>query len=351
MTSNAAFWKDKRVCVTGGTGFLGAHLVEQLLRFAAHVRVLGLAPKSPGLRARLRDVECVHADVRDPIAVANAVRNCDVVFHTAGAVAFWGPALRQMHSIHADGVSRVLEALPPNARLVHTSSVVAVGASRDGAILDEESPFELEHLKVDYVHAKRTAEQLALTAASQGKDVVVVNPGYLVGPGDDEGSVIGRFCLRFWKGRVPLIPPGGFDLVDVRDVALGHLLAAEHGQRGRRYILGGENGSMWEFARCLAEVRGQVSRRLPMPGWFFTLLARGAEIRAHLRHRDPYPSMQQARVSRYHWYYSSARARTELGYDPRPLRESLADAHEWFCERGVLSRPPSRLAMSRCRAA
>jgi dihydroflavonol-4-reductase len=277
--------------------------------------------------------------VRDPEAVGRALHDCDVVFHTAGTVAVWGPALRELRSIHVEGTQNVLRALPAHARLVHTSSVVAVGAARDFSVLSETSPFQLQALKIDYVQAKKAAEDLALAAAKEGRDVVVVNPGYLIGPDDYEGSIMGRFCLRCFKGKVPLVPPGAMNFADVRDVALGHILAAERGAPGRRYILGGENLTIVEFARALARIGGRGSRwSFRMPHWLHYLIACGSELRARVLQREPYPSMQHVRLNRYHWYCSSDRADAELGYHHRPLTETLEDMHEWYCGEGFLRR-------------
>lgn len=337
MIPNPKFWHGKRVCVTGGTGFLGWHLARLLLPLASHVRILGLRPASPQLGDQLKAFDCVFGDIRDPRAVRQAVRDCDVVFHTAGTVGVWGPALERMREIHLEGTRQVLQALAPRARLIHTSSVVAIGASRGREALTETSPFDLQHLKVDYVHAKKAAEDLALAAVSTGRDVVVVNPGYLIGPEDYEGSVMGRMCVRFWKGRIPVIPPGALNFVDVRDVALGHLLAAERGECGRRYILGGANLTMAQFFRVLASVRGMLPRwRFRMPTWLYALLACGAELRAQVVQREPYPSLQHFRMSRYHWFYSSARASAELGFEARPVASALEDSHEWYCRTGQL---------------
>jgi dihydroflavonol-4-reductase len=338
MQPDPTFWSGKRVCVTGGTGFLGWHLVQQLAPIAGQVRILGFRPASPKLSAQLQDHDCIFGDVRDPVAVRDALRDCDIVFHTAGTVVMSGAAsLRKMQEIHLAGTQQVLRALPAQARLVHTSTVCAIGASRDGTVQTESSPFNLQHLKVDYVHAKRAAEELARSAARQGSDVVVVNPGYLIGPEDYEGSVMGRFCLRCWKGKVSLIPPGALNFVDVRDVARGHLLAAEYGRAGQRYILGGDNLPLVEFVHQLAAVRGIPSRWwFRMPGWFYTLLAYGAELRGRLLRREPYPSIQHVRLNRYDWYYSSERARDELGYERRPLLETLIDMHAWYCRHGYL---------------
>jgi dihydroflavonol-4-reductase len=161
--------------------------------------------------------------------------------------------------------------------------------------------------------------------------VVVVNPAYLVGPEDHERSVMGRTCVRFWKGRLPLAPPGGFNLVDVRDVAAGHLLAAEHGRAGRRYLLGGEDHSFVSFLRLLADAAGLRPRWLPRLGtWGLAVLAVLAEGRARVFGKEAYPSFGHVRLNRHDWFCTSDRARVELGYEARPLRQTLADAYEWF---------------------
>jgi dihydroflavonol-4-reductase len=178
---------------------------------------------------------------------------------------------------------------------------------------------------------------VALEAAERGKDVVVTNPGYLVGPDDHGRSVMGRFCVRFWKGRILLVPPGGFNLVDVRDVARGHLLAAEHGEAGRRYVLGGENHNFPEFLSMLAGAADMCPRVLPhVPWWTLSAVAGLSECRAKLTRREPYPSFQHVSLNRYFWFYRSDRAERELGYRYRPLRASLNDAYRWYVACGAL---------------
>jgi dihydroflavonol-4-reductase len=337
MALNRDFWAGKRVCVTGGTGFLGYHLVRQLLNLRARVTVLALPPAADHPIRSQPHLAAVFGDICDLATVRRAVAGSELVFHTAGLVSAWGPALARMHAIHVEGTRNVLEALPLWARLVHTSSVVAVGASRTGEPLTEQSPFNLQRLRVAYVAAKRAAEELALDAAAHGRDVVVTNPGYLLGPEDLERSVMGRFCVRFWKGRVPFAPPGGLSLVDVRDVARGHLLSAERGRAGRRYILTGENQTFATFLARLAEAGGLRPRvRLTLPCWTLALLAGLAEGRAWLTGREPYPSSQHARMNRYFWFYHSERAAAELEYQARPLADTLADTHAWYAGRGLL---------------
>jgi dihydroflavonol-4-reductase len=338
MSLDPRFWAGRDVCVTGGSGFLGFHLVQQLLALGARVRVLTFPSPAPNhpLRAFAR-VELITGDVRDPDAVRRCVAGCSVVFHTAGIVAFWGPSVARMWSVHEDGTRAVLQAAAW-ARVVHTSSMVTIGATRDGNPLDEDTPFDLDRLDLPYVHAKRAAECLALQAAHAGQDVVVVNPACLVGPEDHEGSVMGRLCVRFWKGRVLLAPPGGINLVDVRDAARGHLLAAQHGRSGRRYILGGEDHFFTSFLGSLSRAAGFAPRLLTrLPGWALTAVAALAESRSWWTGKEPYPSLAHARMNRLCWFVHSGRARDELGYVARPLDETLADTLAWYRQQHAVS--------------
>jgi dihydroflavonol-4-reductase len=330
------FWLNKLVCVTGGTGFLGFHLVRALLERGARVRVLALPPPPEHPIDQLPIVS-FYGDLLDPEVVRRAVADCEVVFHTAGTVAVWGPGLERMFDVHVTGTRHVLEHAEPFTRVVHTSSIVAVGGCRSGTVLTEDAPFNVQRLRVGYVHAKRAAEEVAFEGAAQGRHVTIVNPGYLLGPDDHEPSVMGRFCLRFWRGRMMIVPPGGFNLVDVRDVVTGHLLAAEHGQPGRRYILGGANHTHREFVALLAEAAGLHPRAIPkLPGWVFGLVAGVTEVRAMFTGREPYPARQHVRLNRFCWFCSSHRAERELGYRARPLPETLAETYQWHTDRGDL---------------
>lgn len=330
------YWQNRRVLITGGTGFLGYHLTKRLCAAGARVRTYSL-PAKPGHPLDLLPIDIQCGDIRDADAVRRAVTGCDVVFHTAGTVAVWGPLLATMQGIHVDGTSNVLAAAGESTRIVHTSSIVAVGATTDGHVLDENCPFNLVDEKIDYVHAKRGAERVAMEAAAKGHNVVVVNPGYLVGPEDFEPSVMGKFCSRVWKAQLSIAAPGGYSLVDVRDVADGHMLAAEHGQVGRRYILGGENLYMAEFMRRLAAIADMRPRAVPtLPLKAMWATAAACELHSWKTNREPYPSFQHVRLNRYAWFVSSARAERELGYSPRPLDDTLRDTYEWFVNRGRL---------------
>lgn len=332
--ARSSFWTGTRACVFGGSGFLGRHIVAALLARGALVRSLSLpgpevADPHPNLDART-------GDLADPDAVRAATADARVVFLAAGPVGVGGSVARGMGA-HADALTRVLSALPPGARLVLTSSIVAVGSGRFGEVLTEDSPFPNAGLKVNYVQAKRAAEAAAL-AAPRERDIVVVNPGYLFGPNDPGPSVMGQLCVRFWRGNVALAPGGGINAVDVRDAADGHLLAAERGGAGRRYILGGENVLLPDLFAALARAAGL--RRVLLPSFHpptpvaaFWAAAALAELWHRLTGKASEPSFELVRMFRRTWFVSSARAESELGYRARPLAETLADAFRWHAAR------------------
>lgn len=330
MLPDRSFWNGRRVCVTGGTGFLGWQIVRQLRDLDADVRILALQPDASHCIHK-RPIETFWGDVRDPGLVRRATAGCSVIVHTAGLVGAWGKILERMRSVHVDGTAAVLAMSPADARIVHTSSITTIGASRSGEVLNEDAMPRPRLINLDYVRAKHAAEQMAFDAALKGRDVVITNPGYLVGPEDYERSIMGRFCVRFWKGRIPMAPPGGLSLVDVRDVATGHLLAAEKGTSGRRYILGGENHRFPSFLYLLASVARCRPRALPRIPWMLLAGVAGlAELRAQITGREPYPSLAHVRLNRRCWFGDSSRAANELGYTFRPLFDSIRDTYAWF---------------------
>jgi dihydroflavonol-4-reductase len=300
----------------------------------------------------MRRVGTYYGDLNHPTLARSALNDCEVVFHTAGPVAVWGAGVKSMVDSHVRCTQTVIEYTAADATIVHTSSVVAVGGTKGHLPLNEEHPFNLSGLPVPYVHGKRAAEQLALSEANNDRRVIIVNPGYLIGPEDYQLSVMGRLCLRFWKGNMPAAPRSGFNFVDVRDVAQGHLLAAEHGQSGRRYILGGINLPLPTFLGALARVAEmRLQAVFPIPRRVMPLIAWIAEQRAKRTGREPYPSYQQALLNQLNWYVSSDRARSELGYTTRPLEETIRDTYRWHSERVTFRKKKKSLWGHRSRAA
>ena len=322
-------WAGRRVAVTGATGFLGHHLCVALTRAGADVTALVRA-FSDTTRLKALGVHCQVAPLDEPVLIADACRGRDLVFHLAGAVDFnndWDLCRK----VNVTGTANVLQAAARAGvrRVVHASSIVAIGASRRPVRLDETSPWQLEGKHVAYVTTKREGEQLAL-AFRGGPEVVVVNPASVIGPDDFSGSEFGMMCRRFWQGRIPLVFGGGNNFVDVRDVAAGMLAAADRGRPGERYILGGTNLSYTAFNTELARAAGRAYFRFRLP----TVVARlGAAVGQQFKRKKskrPLLSPAQARLLGLFFYYDWSKARTELGYTARPLRDTLADAYRFW---------------------
>jgi dihydroflavonol-4-reductase len=254
----------------------------------------------------------------------------DVVIHVAGAVGFdngWDTYYR----VNVQGTRNLLEAAGKAGvrRFVHTSSIVAVGASESPVPLDEMARWNLRSQRVPYVTTKRWAEECAL--AANGKlEVVVVNPASVIGPDDFTESEFGKLCRRFWKGRVPIYFGGGNNYVDVRDVAQGIRLAAERGRPGVRYLLAGENRTYHAFFCDLCRIARQTIPRLRLPDALATIIG---YVNDHVRRRGKKPpslSSAQAALLGLYFFFDASKARRELGFCARPLVQSLADAHAFW---------------------
>jgi dihydroflavonol-4-reductase len=321
------FWQGRSVAVTGATGFVGHHLATLLGRLGARVRAVVRATSGRG-RLAAAGIACLEAGLDDVPALARACRGCEYVFHVAGAVEFeedW----ERFYQVNVAGARNLALAARASGvgRLVHTSSIVAVGASREPRTLDESAPWNLGPLAVPYVTTKRQAEEAVLEV---GGDAVIVNPASVIGPGDFGKSEFGTLCYRFWKGRLPFHFGGGNNFVDVRDVALGQLLAAERGRAGQRYLLGGTNRCWTAFFADLARAAGRRIGRVRLPnalGPVVALLNRRLDRRGRSR---PYLTAAQARLLALYFWFDSGKARRELGYQPRPLPVTLSDAHAFW---------------------
>jgi dihydroflavonol-4-reductase len=334
MSDDTWFWTGRRVAVTGGTGFVGSHLVERLVSAGAIVKALLRATSD---RRRLADgkVQCVTAPLDDVDALITGCRNCDIVFHTAGAVDF-GDDFVRLYDVNVGGTANVLVAARAAGvrRVVFTSSIVAVGASAHPRILDESSAWQLASLRVPYVATKRIAEEHARAASGPNLEVVTVNPASVLGPNDHGGSEFGTLCRRFWHGRIPVHFGGGNNYVDVRDVAHGHLLAAERGMPGERYVLGGHNRPAAAFFAELARAAGRPVFRLRLPDALGPMFATVTGLRARPGKR-PYLTPGQAKLAPLFFYVNSSKAERELGYRVRPLRRTLADAFAFWMPRAA----------------
>lgn len=318
--------------VTGASGFVGAAVARALRARGAGVRAM-VRDGSDCRNLDDLDLEIVRGDLRSADDLAAAVRGCTFVFHVAADYRLWVPDPEVMHDINVDGTGRVLRAAMDEGveRIVYTSSVSTIGIPGDGTPGDERTAVSLHDMIGPYKRSKFLAEELARRLAmDESCPVVIVNPSTPIGPGDIKPTPTGRMIDDAVHGRMPAYVDTGLNIVHVDDVANGHLLAFDRGEPGERYILGGEDLSLRELLTLIA---GMVGRRPPtvrLPHWFALGVAHVAEGWSKLSARVPQVTVDAVRMSGHKMYFSSDRARTELGYAPRPAEQAVRDAVDWF---------------------
>ena len=317
-----------KTLVTGGSGFVGSHVVREL---AARGEELRLLVRRGSSLDHLADIEFeqTNGDVLDRRAVSRAVSGTDKAFHIAGTTSMLTQHREKVFDLNVKGTRIVLEECLKQgvARVVFTSSVAAIGPASPRGTADETQPFQAGSLGIAYVNSKHEAEVEALRLAAHGLQVVIVNPSFVLGPDDPRGTSM-ELVRRFLLGRIPAYVEGGLNIVDVRDVAKGHLLADEKGEPGERYILGGRNFTFDRLFADLARISGRdyVPVKLPSAP---ARLAVGLMAWAGI----PVPiSPDEVRSASCWWTYRNAKARKELGFKPRPHEETLEDAVRWQME-------------------
>jgi dihydroflavonol-4-reductase len=316
-----------RVLVTGGTGFIGSALVRALVARGDDVRVT-VRPTSPLSTLEGLDVERVTADITDPRAMRRAARGVERAFHVAGSTNLRKGAAELLR-VNAEGTRTVLDACLAERveRVVHVSSVAAIGPARRGGANDERHVHGAP-LGLPYPDAKHAAEVEALRVAARGLDVVVANPGHVLGRGDEGRSstdVVRRFLLR----RIAAYVDGAICIVDVEDVASGLLLCEERGRTGERYILGTRNYT-WQ------RLFGELARFSGVEGPAVKLPLRVAIAVAEASVRAPGPTLvtpSEVRAAAHWWTYRSAKARRELGWTTRPHEDTVEATVRWYQER------------------
>lgn len=317
-------------CVTGATGFVGAHVARVLAERGDRTRVTFRDESRLG-RLRELDVEPVRADVLDRAALRRAVRGCEIVFHTAGYVA--SRPVERVWEMNALSPRLVVEAAAAEGvpRVVHTSSVAAIGRAPHGEAADESTIYRSGEFGLAYGDAKHEGEAEALAAGARlGVEVVVVNPAYVLGvpvdrdqPGETSTRVIGNYLL----GKLPAVVDGATNVVDVEDVAVGHLLAASKGKPGERYVLGGYNLTWVELIDRLAVESGERRPLLVLP--------RQVEALARLQGELRIPGMiapEAFALMAQNWRASSRKAKRELRYKTRTLDQTVVATVDWYRE-------------------
>jgi dihydroflavonol-4-reductase len=327
--------------VTGGSGFIGQHLVRLLVERGERVRVFDLRPAAE-LQARFGEaVELRQGDIADPAAVTQAMQGARQVFHLAANPNLWAPDKTVFERVNLQGTRNVLAAAETERpeRLVYTSteSILAGLRGAGRAMIDEEIDLSVKDMPGPYCRSKFLAERAALAAGADGLPVVVVNPTLPIGPGDRLLTPPSQMLVDLLNGCIPAYLETAFNMIDVRDAALGHVLAAARGRIGQRYILGGENLTMSQLLDLLAEISGRPMPRLRVPYWLaYAYSAVDEFVADRVTGRAPRAPLTGVRLARHAMHFDNRRALSELGLQPRPLRRALADAISWYAEQGLL---------------
>jgi dihydroflavonol-4-reductase len=318
-----------KTLLTGGTGFLGAALACALAERGDDLRLTLREGASTELLDEV-DFEPAKADILDRRALRRALTGVDRVFHAAGSVSFRPGDEDEMFRVNVEGTRTVLEECLRAGveRVVYTSTASAVGPAEPGKTADETQIFTAGHLGLPYVNSKHEAEVEALRLAAQGLPLVVVNPCFVFGRGDlqrSSTSVVRRFLL----GRISMYTDGGINVIDVGDVAAGHLLADEKGKVGERYILGNRNYTWDRLFADLSRLSGVEPPPLKLPA---PLALRLVEAMEAARMRPPVTAIEVRSASQW-WTYRSTKAKRELGWSPSPHEDTLEATIEWYLER------------------
>lgn len=328
-----------RAMLTGATGFVGGNLLEVLLEAGYQVRCLVRNLDEARKILPWKDVELVVGDVRDFDSVSRCAAGCNVVFHTAADYRLWVPDPENMYATNVGGTRNVLRAAHERGaeRVVHTSSVGALGIPRDGSPGTEDTPVELRDLVGHYKRSKFLAEQEALEYAKKGLDVVIVNPSTPVGPKDRKPTPTGRIIVDFLRGRMPAYVDTGLNLIHVRDVARGHVLALERGIRGEKYILGNENLTLKQILELLARISGLPAPKFRLPrGPILVLAYLNEALSRWITHRDPFIPLDGVKMAAKKMFFDSSKAIRELGLPQTPVVEALREGVEWFRDNGYV---------------
>jgi dihydroflavonol-4-reductase len=328
-----------KTLVTGATGFVGSHVARQLVSAGHSVRVL-VRPKSNISVLEKLAIEPVQGDLRDDESLARAVQGIQRVYHLAADYRLWTRNPAEIYESNVEGTRSLIEVAHRAGveRIVYTSTVATIAVPRHGALPNEATWAKLDEMIGHYKRSKFLAEQVALDAAKAGAPVVIVNPTAPVGPGDWKPTPTGHIILDFLNGKMPAYVDTGLNVAPVEDVALGHLLAADKGRVGERYILGGRNMTLKEILDALAAIAGLRAPRIRLPHAVALMAGYADELFSRFAGREPRIPVEGVKMSRHKMFVESDKAERELGYKPTKVEAALERAVRWYQEHGCVSR-------------
>ena len=327
-----------KVFVTGGTGFVGANLVRLLVQQGYFVYALARANSNLSNLKNIHNVEIVKGDLNNPDLWQQMV-GCQYLFHVAAHYSLWQKDKDLLYQNNVLGTRNILAAAKRAGvkRTVYTSSVAAIGVG-EGAV-DETHQSPVEELVGEYKKSKYWSEQEAVRAAASGQEVVIVNPSTPVGPMDIKPTPTGDdIILRFLRRKMPAYIDTGLNLIDVRDVAWGHLLALHKGKSGERYILGNQNLTLKQILDHLAQITNLPAPNRTIPPWIpYSVAWFDEKILARLG-KTPSIPIDGVKMAQHAMYYDASKAVRELGLPQTPVHIALKDAVEWFISQGYVAK-------------
>ncbi len=325
-----------KIFLTGATGFVGHHVAKAIAAEGADLHFL--TRKSSNL-ANLEGIkgETVVGDLSEPEGLKSALGACDAVVHVAADYRLWIPDPASMYRANVDGTRELLR-LAREAhvrRFVYTSSVATMHFRTDGIVINEDTPVSISDMVGHYKRSKFLAEQVAIKAAENGQQVIILNPTTPIGSNDRKPTPTGRIFVDFLNGKFPAYMDTGMNLVDVSEVARAHVLALTKGTPGRRYILGGENLTLKQILDKMSAITGTPSPTVKVPFAIAATYAFFEEmITGHIRGREPRATLEEVRMGRKKMYASSARAQQELDFRVVPVYPAMRAAIAWFRANG-----------------
>lgn len=319
--------------VTGGTGFIGSAVLRKLRSASHRVRALVRSESDRRNLTGVEGLEVVIGDLRDRASLRAALEGCDSLFHVAADYRLWAPDPQDIFKTNVDGTrDLMLQALEAGVkRVVYTSSVATLGLNADASPADETTPVGIEQMIGAYKRSKFVAEEeVKRLVREEGLPAVIVNPSAPVGPRDVRPTPTGRMVLDAAAGQMPAYVDTGLNIVHVDDVAHGHLLAYEKGVEGERYILGESNLTLHQIFQQIAEITGVRAPRLRLPHNLVLPVAYVAEGIASITKKEPRLTVDGIRLAKKYMFFSIDKAVRELGFQPRPAKDALTDAVQWF---------------------
>jgi dihydroflavonol-4-reductase len=321
--------------VTGATGFIGSHIVRELLKDGREVRVL-VRPTANRANIKGLDVEVCPGDLNDPESLRTGLKGCDVLYHAAADYRLWCRNPADMFRVNVNGTTTLLQAALEQglSRVVYTSSVGTLGHLNSGEPADEDTPVVLADMVGPYKQSKFLAEREAERFAALGLPLVIVNPSTPVGTGDVKPTPTGKIIVDFLNRKMPAYLDTGLNLIGVAECARGHLLAEQKGVVGRKYILGNSNLSLCDIFALLEQITGIAAPRIRLP--YLPVLC-AAWLNAgwsYLSGCEPLIPLAGVRMAAQHMYFDSGRAIRELGLPQEPVAAALEQAVQWFREHG-----------------